>query len=240
METSDMTTEILIIGGGITGASTTYFLAQAGHEVTLLERGELASEASGLNAGTLWQMGWGNVPGLASTLSMGGLEILEMLQSELGYDIEFRQAGALKAIQTEEELDFARKEVQHLKSEGYMVEILSIGDAQSIEPELSPALLGCLYYPSGGSANPVKTTQALGKAAEQRGARILNNHEMLSVRYLDNTRYEVVTSKGTFQTHTRVIAAGPWCRPIGTLLNLDIPVFPVRGQMWSTGPVPMR
>ena len=66
--TDYMTTEILIIGGGITGTSTAYFLTQAGHEVTLLERSELASEASGLNAGTLWQIGWGASPDLSSTL----------------------------------------------------------------------------------------------------------------------------------------------------------------------------
>ena len=56
MDSDLMTTDIFIIGGGITGASTAYFLSQAGHEVTLLERSELASEASGLNAGTLWQI----------------------------------------------------------------------------------------------------------------------------------------------------------------------------------------
>src|SRR5437773_9917872 len=103
--TVNATTEILIIGGGITGTLTAYFLTQAGHEVTVLERSELASEASGLNAGTLWQIGWGISPNLSTTLSMGGLDIFKMLQSDQGYDIEFRQSGALKAIQTEEELD---------------------------------------------------------------------------------------------------------------------------------------
>src|SRR5712671_840889 len=103
--TTNAATEILIIGGGITGTSTAYFLTQSGHEVTLLERSELASEASGLNAGTLWQTGWGASPDLSSTLSMGSLEILQTLQFDLGYDIEFRQSGALKAIQTDEQLD---------------------------------------------------------------------------------------------------------------------------------------
>ena len=238
MTTNDMTTEILIIGGGITGTSTAYFLTQAGHEVTLIERKELASEASGLNAGTLWQIGWGTSPDLSSTLSMGGLEIFEKLQSDLGYDIEFCQSGALKAIQTEEELDFLQKEVQHLKTLGYCVEILSTRDAQSIEPELSSELFGCLHYPLGGSANPVKTTQALASAAQKRGACILTNYEVISIQYLDNTCYKVVTSKGIFQTQTLVLAAGPWCRDIGYMLNLHIPVFSVRGQMWSTGPVP--
>ena len=238
--TVNITTEILIIGGGITGTSTAYFLTQAGHEVTLLERSELASEASGLNAGTLWQIGWGASPDLSSTLSMGGLDIFKMLQFELGYDIEFRQSGALKAIQTEEQLDFLQKEVQHLKSQGYSLEILTTRDAQSIEPELSSALSGCLHYPLGGSANPVKTTRAFASAAQQRGARILTNHEVSTIEHLDNGVYKVITPQSILQTQLLVIAAGPWCRPIGSMLGLNIPVFPVRGQMWSTGPVPTR
>ncbi len=238
--TNNITTEILIIGGGITGTSTAFFLTKAGHEVTLLERGELASEASGLNAGTLWQIGWDTSPDLSTTLSMGGLELFKMLQFELGYDIEFRQSGALKAIQTEEQLDFLQKEVQHLKSQGYSLEILTTRDAQSIEPELNSALSGCLHYPLGGSANPVKTTRAFASAAQQRGARILTNHEVSTIEYLDNGSYKIVTNKGIFQARTLVLAAGPWCRSIGSMLGLHIPVFPVRGQMWSTGPISTR
>jgi len=146
----------------------------------------------------------------------------------------------LKAIQTEEQLDFLQKEVQHLKSQGHSLEILTTRDAQSIEPELNSALSGCLHYPLGGSANPVKTTLAFASAAQQRGARMLTNHEVSSIQYLDNARYNVVTSKGIFQTRTLVLAAGPWCRNIGSMLGLHIPVFPVRGQMWSTGPISTR
>jgi len=237
---TNASTEILIIGGGITGTSTAYFLTQAGHNVTLLERNELASEASGLNAGTLWQIGLGASPDLSSTLSMGGLELFKMLQFELGYDIEFRQLGALKAIQTEEQLDFLQKEAQQLKSQGYSLEILTIRNAKSIEPELSQELFGCLHYPLGGSANPVKTTQAFASAAQQRGARILTNHEVSTIEYLDNGTYKIVTNKAIFQTQTLVLAAGPWCRSIGSMLGLHIPVFPVRGQMWSTGSVSPR
>jgi sarcosine oxidase subunit beta len=238
--TTHNTTEILIIGGGITGTSTAYFLTEAGHEVILLERSELASEASGLNAGTLWQIGWGENPDLSSTLSMGGLDILKMLQFDLGYDLEFRQSGALKAIQTDEQLNFLHKEVQQLKSQGYSLEILKTREAQSIEPELSPGLSGCLHYPLGGSANPVKTTRALASTAQQQGARILTNHEVSTIESLDNGTYKVNTPQSIFQTQILVIAAGPWCRSIGSMLGMYISVFPVRGQMWSTGPVPTR
>jgi len=238
--TVNVTTEILIIGGGITGTSTAFFLAQSGHEVILLERNEIASEASGLNAGTLWQTGWGTFPDLSSTLSMGSLEILQTLQFDLGYDIEFRQSGALKAIQTDEQLDFLQTEVQDLNSRGYSLKILTTLDARSIEPELGSELSGCLYYPLGGNANPVKTTHAFALEAQQNGASILTRLEVSSIEYLDNASYKVDTSRGIYQTRTLVLAAGPWCRTIGFMLGLNIPVFPVRGQMWSTGPVPTR
>src|SRR5439155_12960194 len=97
-EESMTETEMVIIGGGIAGASTAYHLAQHGHDVTLLERGDIASEASGVNAGSLGGTGWGHVPDLEAYLTMGSLEIFKTLQLDLGYDIEFRQSGTLQAI----------------------------------------------------------------------------------------------------------------------------------------------
>jgi sarcosine oxidase, subunit beta len=96
-------TDILIIGGGIAGPSTAFHLAPYGRQVTLLERSEIASEASGINAGAIGAIGWGNVPDLESYLTMGSLEIFKSLPIELGYDIEFRRSGSLQAIQTEAE-----------------------------------------------------------------------------------------------------------------------------------------
>jgi len=99
-------TNILVIGGGIAGTATACYLAQYGHQVVLLEQSELAAEASGLNAGTIWATGWGHTSDLSSTLSMGSLEVFKTLQLDLGYDVEFWQGGSLQAIQTEEEYAF--------------------------------------------------------------------------------------------------------------------------------------
>jgi sarcosine oxidase, subunit beta len=231
-------TDILVIGGGIVGTATACYLAQYGHQVILLEQGELATEASGLNAGTIWATGWGQVPDLASTLSMGSLQIFTTLQLDLGYDLEFRQSGSLQAIQTDEEFAFARQEVRDLLARGHQVELLDERDARRIEPALGPRTLGCLYYPHGGSANPVKTVLALASLAQQHGATMLTHHQVTAIAHLDDGSYQVATPPATFRAGTLVLAAGPWCRSLGTLLGLSIPVYPVRGQMWATAPAP--
>jgi sarcosine oxidase, subunit beta len=133
-------TDILIIVGGIAGVSTAYHLSEYGCDVTLLERGEIASEASGVNACDIGAIGWGNVPTLNSHLTMGSLEIFKSLQLDLGHDIEYRQSGALEAIQTEEQYQYARDRVLSLRSQGYRVELLTNREARGMEPGLNPGL----------------------------------------------------------------------------------------------------
>ncbi|MBI3326706.1 MAG: FAD-binding oxidoreductase [Nitrospinae bacterium] len=233
-------TEILIIGGGIAGASTAYYLARNGHDVTLLERGTIAGEASGVNAGSIGAMGWGNVPDLEAYLTMGSLEIFKSLQLDLGNDIEFRQSGSLQAIHTEAQYAFTRDRALDLRAHGYRVELLTTREARSLEPELNPALLGCMHLPLRAQADPPKATQALASAAEGSGARILTHCEVTAIRQRRDGTYLVETPQGTFGVETLVIAAGAWCGPIGALLGLRIPIMPVRGQMWATVPLPPR
>jgi sarcosine oxidase subunit beta len=230
--------EVLIIGGGIAGAATAYHLARHGRQVTLLERGEIASEASGVNSGHIGAMGWGNRPNLNSHLTMGSLEIFKSLQLDLGYDIGFRQSGCLEAIHTEEQYEYARDRVLRLKSEGYTLELLTAREARSIEPELSPDLLGCVYTPLRAQANPVKATRALAAAAQSNGSRILTSQEVTAIHQQGDGAYRVETRQGRFNAGKLVIAAGAWCGPVGELLGLRIPIVPVRGQMWATEAFP--
>ena len=109
--------EVLVIGGGIAGASTAYHLALGGHDVVLLERGEIASEASGVNAGNIGALGWGNVPNLQSHLTMGSLEMFKSLQLDQGFDIEFRNSACVQTIHTEQQYDFIRDRVLALQSQ---------------------------------------------------------------------------------------------------------------------------
>ena len=232
--------DCLIIGGGIAGVSTAYYLAEYGDRVTLLERGEIASEASGVNAGQIGALGWGHMPNLQSYLTMGSMELFKALQLDHGYDIAFRQSGALQVIQTEAQYAFMRDWVLALQADGYQVELLSMREARSIEPEINPALLGVMYMPLRGQADPKVATQAFAQAAERHGAHIRTGHAVTGIEVGSDGSYRIETPHETFVAGKLVLAAGAWCSPMGERLGLRIPIVPIRGQMWDTEPLPPR
>ena len=232
--------EVIVIGGGIAGVSTAYHLAEHGRSVILLEKGEIASEASGVNAGGIGALGWGHLPNLESYLTMGSLQIFRSLQIELGYDIEFRASGALQAIQTARQYEYSRDNVLSLKSRGYTAELLTVNEARSIEPELNPELLGAVHFPLRGQADPQKATRAFASAAADRGAQVLTGREVTGITLLGDGTYRVACAEEAHTASMLVLAAGAWCGPLGKMLGLQIPVIPVRGQMWATEPLPPR
>ena len=230
--------QTLVIGGGIAGASTALYLARLGGDVALLERGEIASEASGVNAGQIGATGWGDVPDLGAYLTMGSLQLFKELQLDLGYDIEFRQSGSLTAIHTPEQYDYMRDRVVAQRSQGHQIELITPREAHSIEPEINPDLLGYMYTPLRAQADPVKATRSFARAAASAGARILTNHAVTDIESRPDGGYAVDTSHGEFRCRSLVIAAGAWCAPVGEMPGLRIPIVPVRGQMWATESLP--
>ena len=229
-------TEVLVIGGGIAGASAAYHLALHGRRVTLLERGDIASGASGVNAGAIDSVGWGRSKDLQTHLTAGSQELFDHVQNELGEDVEFRRSGALQAIHTPEQYEFARERVAALRSNGHAVELLTVREARGLEPEMSPALLGAMYSPLRSQADPVKATRAFAALAERHGARVLTHHEVTACTPRADG-YAVETARGPLVAAHLVIAAGAWCGPVGAMLGLEIRIVPVRGQMWATAPV---
>lgn len=232
--------DVIVIGGGIAGASTAFHLARHGRSVALLERGEIASEASGVNAGGIGSLGWGNAPDLESYLTMGSLQIFKTMQIELGYDVEFRASGGLQVIQTAEQYEYARDRVLAMKSRGYTLELLPVDEARAIEPELSPQLKGALYFPLRGQADPPKATRAFADAAGQLGAEILTGKEVTGITAGSGGAYRIDCAGETFLANNLALAAGAWSGSLGEMLGVHIPVLPVRGQMWASAPLPPR
>jgi sarcosine oxidase, subunit beta len=232
--------EVVIVGGGIAGCSAAFHVASHGRRVVLLERGDIAAAASGQNMGGIDSYGWGDAPDLQAHLTAGSLDIFETMQADLGQDIEFRRSGGIQGIRTAEEYEWEAERVAMLRKRGQAAELLTAREARSIEPGLSPALLGAMYAPRRGQADPVRATQAFARLAELRGARVLTHHEVTAVTARPGGGYSLTTSGGNVIAGALIIAAGAWCAPLGAMLELDIPIVPVRGQMWATAPLAPR
>jgi glycine/D-amino acid oxidase-like deaminating enzyme len=225
--------DVLIVGGGIAGVSAAYHLAAHGSRVTLLERGEIASGASGVNAGLIDCVGWGERPDLQAHLTAGSVELFEQVQLDLGEDVEFRRSGSLQAIHTPEQYQFTRSRVAEMRGRGQRVELLTTREARALEPGFSSALLGAMYSPLRAQADPGKATRAFATAAERRGARILTGHAVTALAPRPAGGWIARTSRAEIVAGILVLAAGAWCGPLGALLDLEIPIVPVRGQMWA-------
>ena len=207
--------EIIIIGGGMAGSATALQLARLGRNVTLLERGEIASEASGQNMGGLGGAGWGSMPNLLSYLTMGSLEIFKELQVDMGYDMEFRQTGSLTGIHNEDQFDLLEDRVVWQRSNGYDGELLTPREARAIEPELNPDLLGCMYLPGRGQADPIKSTRAFANAADRAGASIDTGQNVTGISVRGSGGYSIQTDSAEYRCQILVIEAGSWCAPVG-------------------------
>ena len=123
-----MSAEVIVIGAGIAGCSAALHLAEAGVSTTVLEKGEISSEASGVNMGGLGGVGWCHSPALQQHLTMGSLNIFKRLQNELGHDLEFRQSGSFTAIHDEAQYAYAKDRVLESQNNGFEMELLKISN----------------------------------------------------------------------------------------------------------------
>jgi sarcosine oxidase subunit beta len=231
-------TEVAVIGGGIAGASTAYFLAKAGSRVVLLERSLIAGEASGANSGEMGGMGESRTFSLNNRLQMGSFQMFQNFASEMAWDIGCRVHGRSIIIQTEEQIEPMTRLVSHWKAQGYEVELLLGGEAHKREPYLHKRIAGLVYTPHQGFADPIRTTCGFAVRARECGAKVYQFTAVQSLQPQGGKGYQIRTNRGELFAEKVVLATGAWTRSLGQTLDLDIPVYPMRGMIWVSEPFP--
>ncbi|MGF1595457.1 MAG: NAD(P)/FAD-dependent oxidoreductase [Acidimicrobiales bacterium] len=233
--------KVVVVGAGIVGVSAALTLAERGVEVVVVDRGPVAGEASGLNAGLISGGGWGDRPDVEVTLRMGSRNRFIDLSQRRGHDIGLDLTGTLTLVRTEGEWVWATATVDAARLAGRALELVTSEELVDLEPAADPGLLGAVLDPLGARAEPVAATRALAAEAVAAGAVIDTGGAVGSLRLLTGGGWEVgieAPAGRVVGADVVVIAAGPWCGELGAMVGIEIPIVAVRGQMWATEPQP--
>jgi sarcosine oxidase subunit beta len=228
--------EIVVLGGGVMGSCTAYFLSKAGKQVVLIEKGHIGGEASAANGAHVWTST--RRPGIDLELALASIEIHKRFGEELDAEIEYRRTGGIIIIEKEEQLPLLEVFRKEREKVGFILTPLSKKEAREIEPSLSERIVGGLFNPLDGGTNPFKLIVALNRKAAQMGAKIFYHTEVHGIRLENHRVKEVVTSRGSIRTNTVVNACGAWAPFIGNMVGIKIPIIPSRMQFVVTEQLP--
>jgi len=225
--------DVVIIGGGIVGVSTAWFLARQGVNVVLCEKGHIACEQSGRNWGWVRQQGRDvrEMPMIVESL-----KIWRTLADEIGEDVGYRQTGCLYAARDDAQLEEYAAWLPTAAEYGLDTRVISGKEVAQHIPGAAVTWKGGLYTASDGSAEPHKAAPAIARAAERNGATILTT---CAVRGLETETGHVsaaVTEHGTIKAPVILCAGGAWTSMFCRSLGISLPQLKVRGTVVRTAP----
>ena len=230
--------EVVVIGGGVMGASTAYHLAKKGcKDVVLLERNLLfGQEATGKCAGGIrYQFG----TEINVRLSLVSLPMLDRFEEELGQPIDLRRCGYLFLLTDERDVASFRAQVAMQRRLGARTELLDGDEVRAMLPlmHLDDVMAGS-WNPDDGLADPNGVVQGYISGARRLGVECLNETEVVAIRVENGRVCAVETNRGTIAAPVVVNAAGPWAGKVGAMAGVEVPVVPVRRQIAVTTPIP--
>ena len=214
---------VVIIGGGVIGCSIAYHLGKLGwKDILLLERKKLT-------CGTTWHAA-GLIAQLRATQNMTRLakysqELYWDLEKETGVVTGFKRNGSMTVALTEERLEELNRQADMARAYDVEIENIDKAEIKSRYPHLNTEdVLGGLWLPKDGQADPVNITQALAKGARNFGVKILEDVKVLDIETKDNKISGVKTEKGYIKSKFVVNAGGMWGQEIGKMAGASVPL----------------
>jgi 4-methylaminobutanoate oxidase (formaldehyde-forming) len=218
---------VVVVGGGIVGASVAYHLTRLGvRDVLLLEQGRLTCGTTWHAAGLVGQV---RATRNATRMSRYGIELYASLERETGLATGWKACGSLAVAASAARLTLMRRQMARARSFGIDFEFVSPRRAGEIAPILrTDDLVGAVWIPGDGRANPTDLTQSLARGARIGGARIVEGVQVQGVT-THNGRASGVTwrqagSQGTIACETVVNCAGQWARELGAACGVNVPL----------------
>ncbi|MEW9673187.1 glycine oxidase ThiO [Ammoniphilus sp. 3BR4] len=230
--------DVAIVGGGLMGSSIAYQLSKRGKKVVLLEKGRLASQASGAAAGMIAaqaEMGFDTGP--LFDLAIKSRAMFPVLAAELkelcGIDVGLVRKGMLKIACSLEEEEALHREMVAQKKEDQRVEWLTQKELRIREPGLSDSIRGAIYLPDDGQVLAPELSLAFARAAAILGTDIREFVEVESLVIDDNRISGVVTNHGQVTCEQVIVTAGSWSGRWLERMEIRLPVYPVKGECFS-------
>jgi glycine/D-amino acid oxidase-like deaminating enzyme len=232
----DRQADVIVIGAGIAGTASAYYLAKRGAKVVVCEKGEVAGEQSSRNWGFVRQQGRdpAEIP-----LMVQSNAIWQGLERELNDDIEWLQGGNLITFSSEEERAGWENWIRAAAEHGLESRMLTRSEIDDVIPGNSFDCLGAVFTPSDGQAEPTKVTPALRRAAEGRGAEFLTHCAVFDFETTGGALSGVITERGAVEAPIVVCAAGAWSGRMLRLLGLKLPQIWLKGSVARTTPAPV-
>jgi heterotetrameric sarcosine oxidase gamma subunit len=214
---------VVIIGGGVIGTSVAYHLTKLGEtDVVLLEQGELSSGTTWHAAGLVGQLR-ANESG--TRLVQYSTDLYSELESEVGLSTGFKRCGGVTVARTEERMTQLRRTAATAEAFDLEAELMSPEEALSRYPIMrADDLVGAIWLPGDGKANPTDLTSALAKGARMRGTQIFEHTRVLDVTVSDGRVTGVRTDAGEIEAEVVVNCAGQWAMAVGDLAGVTVPL----------------
>jgi len=227
--------DVVIVGGGVVGASAAFHLAEAGAEVVLLERDQLASGSTSKAAGGLRAQ---FSDALNIEIAKRSLQAYKAFEQRPGWEIDYEEIGYLFVLTTEAERAAFTQSVALQNELGVPSRIITREEAIEICPLLAGEdILAASYCPTDAHATPEGVVQGYATGARAHGAHLAVSTPVEGIERDNDTITGVRTPRGTVKTNTVICAAGAWSRACGEMVGVTLDVTPLRRQVLYTAPM---